>query len=327
MAHPTKALVLVLLLCAPLLAAAPAGGLTAGSSSAADLKDGIDQFRNGQYDKAILLFHNVLLDPSAGSLKADASLLIAKAYMATGQLDDAGQNLDFYIVSFPAAPDYSEALYQKGRLLFMKDDLESSLQVLQGYLAKYPSSSFAPSAWFWAGESLYGLGRLDDARAVYAKIVKDFPTSIKVEAATYKLELIDIKKKEVELATLLKWSHEELLRNVEDSQNREQSYQQAIDAYQRRLAGAANASLPEDLKTISDLKQQVNQQADQIAQLRSQLAAASSASSSVASSTPAASTAAASADTSALERTLQTKAAALALKEQLLGILGSGAGQ
>ena len=319
MPHPRKALVLpVLLFClSPLwLAAQAAGGPSSGA--AGNLKDGVDQFRNGQYDRAILLLHNVLLDPTAGSLKADASLLIAKAYMATGKLDEAGQNLDFYISTFPSAPDYPEALYQKGRLLFMKDDFEGSLQVLQGFLSTYGTSSFVPSAWFWVGESLYALGRLDEAQVIYAKIVKDYPSSVKVEASQYKLQLIDLKKKEVELAKLLKYSHEELLRTVEDYQNREQSYQQALEAYQRRLGNASN---PADLKTISDLRQQLAQATNQIAQLQAQLAQAS------ASATPAASSTAATDTLALMQKTLEVKAEALALKEQYLTTLAAGGAQ
>ncbi len=309
MAHPKMALLLVsaLVLClSPLAAAAQSSG------PAADLKDGIDQFRNGQFDRAILLFHNVLLDPSAGSLKADASLLIAKSYMATGKLEDAGQNLDFYLATFPSAPDYAEAVYQKGRLLFMEDDFEGSLKVLQGFLSTYPKSSFVPSGWFWVGESLYGLGRLDEAQAIYAKIVRDYPSSVKTEASQYKLELIDVKKKEVELAKLLRYSHEEFLKTVEEYQNREQSYQQAIDSYQRRLG---TASSPDDLKTIADLRQQFAQQADLVARLQAQLSQASAAGAASASQT---------ADLGLMQRTLAAKAAALSLKEQYLGLLGTG---
>lgn len=319
MPHLKKALVLVpvLLFClSPLGLPAQTAGGTTRSGPAGDLKDGIDQFRNGQYDRAILLLHNVLMDPSAGSLKADASLLIAKAYMATGKLDDAGQNLDFYITNFPLAPDLPEAVYQKGRLLFMRDDFEGSLQALQGFLSSYPKSSFVPSAWFWVGESLYGLGRLDDAAVIYAKVVKDYPSSVKIEASQYKLELIDVRKKEVELAKLLKYSHEEFLRTVEEYQNREQTYQQALEAYQKRLG---NASSPADLKTIADLRQQLSQKADEVSRLQAQLNQAAEAPS-------AAAAGAAPADLSLLQKTLAAKAEALALKERYLELLGSSGG-
>ena len=294
---------------------APAGNPAAGSSSEqrnSDLRDGIDQFRNGQYDRAILLFHNVILDPSAGDQKATAYFMIAKSYLAVGKLDDAERNLEFYLATYPAAPDYEEAVYQKGRLLFLQAEYQSSIQVLQGFIKDHPKSTFVSSAWFWVGESLYALGMLDDAQAVYQKILTDFPASVKVEAAGYKLSLIQLRRKEVELTKLLKFSHEELLRSVQEYQNREKAYVQAIEAYQKRLGSAAS---DDTRKIIADLQQQLAQKTDELAKLRS------SASATATTSGP---------EADRLERILAAKQRALALKELYLQWLitngGTGSG-
>ena len=232
MSHHGKALLPVALL-ALFLLSAQAWAQTQGSVG--DLKDGLDQFRNGQYDRAILLFRNVISDPKAGPEKAVAYFLISKSYMAVGKLDDAEHSLEYYLTTYPGAADFEEASYQKGRLLFMQDEYDSAVQVLQSFIRAYPKSAFVSSAWFWVGESLYGLGQLDDALAVYQKIVTDFPTSVKLEAAQYKVSLIQLRKREVELAKLLKWSREDFLKSVEEYQNREKAYVQAIEAYQKRL--------------------------------------------------------------------------------------------
>jgi TolA-binding protein len=245
-------------------------GFAQSSSPASDLRDGIDHFKNSQFDKAILLFHNVILDQNSGPQKAAAYLLIAKSYMAIGRLDDAAHNLEFYLATYPGAPDYEEASYQKGRLLFMQEEYESAVQVLQQFIAGYAKSPLVSSAWFWVGESLYGLGRLDDALAVYQKIVADYPTSAKVEAAQYKLSLIQLRKREVELSKLLKWSHEEFLKSVEEYQNREKAYVQAIEAYQKRLGGTGSQ---DDRKVMADLQQQLARKTDEAAQLAAQLKA------------------------------------------------------
>jgi TolA-binding protein len=281
-------------------------GFAQSTGPASDLKDGIDQFRNSQYDKAILLFHNVILDPNAGTQKAAAYLLIAKSYMAIGKLDDAAHNLEFYLATYPGAADYEEASYQKGRLLFMQEEYESAVQVLQAFISGYPKSSLVSSAWFWVGESMYGLGHLDDALAVYQMIVIDYPTSAKVEAAQYKVSLIQLSKKEVELSKLLKWSHEEFLRSVEEYQNREKAYVQAIEAYQKRLAGSGSQ---EDRKVIADLQQQLAKKTDEAALLAAQLRAGGT--------TPA-TVPGASDQNLRLEKMLEAKEAALALKESYL---------
>jgi tetratricopeptide (TPR) repeat protein len=311
MSHPRKAILPLLILALVLISPQ---GFAQAPGPGSDLKDGIDQFRNGQYDKAILLFHNIILDPNAGTQKAAAYLLIAKSYMATGKLDDAAQNLEFYLATYPGAADYEEASYQKGRLLFMQEEYQSAIQVLQAFITAYPKSSFVSSAWFWAGESMYELGRLDDARAVYQKIAADFPTSAKVEAAQYKVSLIQLRKKEVELSKLLKWSHEDFLKSVEEYQNREKAYVQAIEAYQKRLASSGSE---EDRKVISDLQQQLAKKTDEAAQLAAQLRAGGTA--------PAAASAV-SEENEKLQRLLAAKQAALALKETYLLWMASNGG-
>jgi TolA-binding protein len=314
MAHPRKALVPVLL---ALFCLSPLVLHAQSSGSASDMKDGIDLFRAGQFDKAILLFHNVILDPSADALKPQAYLLIAKSYMATGALDEAERNIEFYIATYPNQPDYPEALYQKGRLLFMQADLENAIQSLQAFIGQYPRSPFVSSAWFWAGESLYGLGRLDDALAVYQKVVTDFPSSAKVEAAQYKVSLIQLRKKEVELTKLLKWSHEDFLRSVEEYQNRERAYEQAIQSYQKRLTSTA----PEDAQqTIAGLQKDLAAKTAEANQLSAQLARAGSVVGSGASAQPA------SDQVARLQRLLAAQAKALDLKEAYLSWLEANMG-
>lgn len=318
MMHPRMALVpfLTVFLCLalPLLQALPSG-------PSSDISDGIDLFRNGQYDKTIQFLHTFLQGSPNDKQKAAAYMLLAKSYIAVGTLDEAEKNLEYYIANYPHAADIQEALYQKGRLLFLQDDFEDCLQSLQGFLSAYPKSAFAPSAWFWIGESLYGLGRLDEAQAAYGKILTDFPSSVKVEAAQYKVSLIQLMQKEVELARLLKWSHEEFLKSTEDFQARERTYQQAIEAYQKRLAGTGAA---DDQKTLADLRQALASKTEEASNLAAQLAkAGTSTGTAPAASAPAAPEAD---QLARLQRLLAAEQKALALKEIYLGWLETHAG-
>jgi TolA-binding protein len=310
MTYPRKALVpflaLLLGLTSPLLHGQSA-------NPARDIQEGLDFFRDGQYARAIPLFQSVLSSPSAEAQKPVAYLLLAKSFMATGKLDEAERNLEYYVANYPGSTDYAEALYQKGRLLFMQEDFESALQEFQAFLSNYPSSTLASSGWFWVAESLYSLGKLDDALTVYQKIIRDYPSSVKVEAAQYKISLIQLRRKEIELTRLLKWSHEDFLKSTEEFQNREKSYLQAIEAYQKRLAGAASSA--EDQKTIADLRQQLadmtaeaNQLAAQVARLGSAAAAGPSSEQSAKEEERLAN----------LQRLLAAKQQALALKELYL---------
>ncbi len=96
-----------------------------------------------------------------------------------------------------------------------------------------------PNAYFWVGESLYALGKLDQALSVFRKVLRDYPASFKAEAAQYRVSLIELGRKEAELAKLLKWSHENSLKTIEEFQRRERAYEQAIETYQKRLAASS----------------------------------------------------------------------------------------
>ena len=157
--------------------------LLASAQASQGLQDGIRLFRAGQYEKAIPILQSVMSDPAADAQKPDASLLLAKSYMAIGKLDDASKNLEIYLANYSSAIDYPEAIYQKGRLLYLQQQYEESIQSLQSFISTYPASAFVSNAWFWVGEDLYSLGRVDDAQKVFQKIATDFPTSVKVEAA------------------------------------------------------------------------------------------------------------------------------------------------
>jgi TolA-binding protein len=310
----------------------------ASSAPSSDINRGIDLFRDGQYDRTIQFLRTFLQNPPNESQRAAAYLLLAKSFIAIGNLDDAEKNLEYYIANFPRAAEMQEALYQKGRLLFMQEDYEDSLQSLQIFLASYPRSSFVPSAWFWIAESLYGLGRLDEAQSAYRKILTDYPSSVKVEAAQYKVSLIQLTQKEVELTRLLKWSHEEFLKSTEEFQAREKTYQQAIEAYQKRLAGAGGHETAVDQKTLADLRQaQVDlQQAlasktEEANNLAAQLAKATAAAEAAAAApvapvAPAVPAATETDQLARLQRLLAAEQKALALKEIYLGWLETHVG-
>ena len=248
--------------------------LPAQATGSGDMDEGIRLFRGGQYDQAISHFRNVILDTAAAAARPEVYLLIGKSYMATGKLDDAEKSLEFYIANFGGAPDYPEALYQKGRLLYMQEQYEESIQALQSFISDNPGSSFVSSAWYWVGECLASLGRVDDAERIFRKVVTDFPSSVKVEAAQYRISLIRLQKKEIELARLLTWSHEDFLKSIEEFQRREKTYEQAIEAYQKRLGPLGS---DQDSRTVADLRSELAKKTEEAAKLTAQLAQLSAA--------------------------------------------------
>lgn len=202
--------------------------------------EAVDYFGDGQYDQALLNCRDVILDPALDGLHADAYFWIAKSYLALNEYDEAEKNLEFYLLNYNGNDFYEEGLYQKGRLLFLQGEYESSIIIFDQFQHEYPGSIFIPNSYFWIAESLFSIGYLEEAKAIFSMVVKNFPTSYKVEAAAYRIKLIEQKDRENELLKLLQMSHEDNLKSLEDFQRREKEYEQAISAYQKKLAGLSS---------------------------------------------------------------------------------------
>jgi len=210
------------------------------------ISKGIRLFGEEKYSEALDVFSHILADPSAAANRADAVYWSGISYIALNNLANAQRSLDTFLKEYPRNGYYPDAIYQRGRISYMMGAYEEGIQILGSFLEKYPDHSFFPSALFWTGDCLFSLGRLSEAEAIFRTILKDYPNSVKYEAANYKLSLIRLKYRENELLTLLKWSHEESLRVIEEFQRREKAYEQALSVYQRRLS---EAGIPQSTKT------------------------------------------------------------------------------
>ena len=200
------------------------------------LDKGILNFKNGKYSESLTYFRDVIIDTNQKTFRSDAYFWIAKSYIALRQLDNAEENLEFFILNFPKHKFYEEAIYQKGRLMFLQNDYENCIQENYKFIENYPSSAYVANAYYWTAESLYSLGRLEEAESLYSHILYNYPSSFKVEAATYRLAMIEQKYREESLVNLLKLTHEEYLKSIEEFQVREKSYEKALDSYQKKLS-------------------------------------------------------------------------------------------
>jgi TolA-binding protein len=241
-----RRIVLITLLALPILALAQG----TGGSAAELLRQGLLLFRQERYQEAVQSFRAVIQDPQAESARPEAYYWAARSYAALNQLPEAEQNLEHFLASYPSHALYPDALYQKGRLLYLQGEPDSAIQILSTYVERYPDNELVSSGYFWIAESLYALGHIDEAARVYAKIVAEYPKSVKLEAARYRISLIEFKQREEELLRLLQWSHQEALKAVEEFERREKAYEQAIAMYQKRLAGGEAGTNREELEAL-----------------------------------------------------------------------------
>lgn len=214
------------------------------------LDRGIEEFQASDFSQALVEFRKLLVDPAYSGYRADAYFWIAKATMALGRLEAAEENLEYYLLNYPDHPSYVEANYQKARLLYLQQEYQSALEAFERFIDSYPGSPFVANAFYWSGEALFELGHLNRARTLFQTVVEDYPTSFRVEAARYRISVIELKRREEELLKLLRWSHEESLRALEEFQQREQTYQEALAEYQRRLANLSEDDFRAEIEVL-----------------------------------------------------------------------------
>lgn len=264
--------------------AAPASGATAASRPADSLRRGIELFADGRYDEALPVFDALFLDSSAGALRPEGAYWAAMTQIARGDAAAAEKAIDTFLALYPTHARAPEMLYQRGRAAFMRKDYERAIQSFQAYLSANPKGDSVPAAIFWSAESLYAIGRLPEAEKLYRRISETYPESVKAEAARYRIALVQFKYREDELLTLLKWSHEESLRIIEEFQRREKAYEQALAVYQKRYGEAqygtavAQSSLEEEIaalrSSMDDLAKRLQDKDARVAELEAKIAAA-----------------------------------------------------
>lgn len=203
--------------------------------SDAAYRKGLATMKDGDYAEAASIFRSVAEDPAMVPFHGDALIWLTKAELALGREDEASLAVDRFMANWQSHPSYPEAVYLKGRLLFLDGEGEKAIILLKGFQDSWPRHPLAPAALYWTGESLLSIGYLAEADAAFAELLDRFPGSVKREAARYRRAEIELKYRERELLELLKWSHEEYLKNSEEFYRKEREYEAALAAFQERL--------------------------------------------------------------------------------------------
>jgi TolA-binding protein len=283
------------------------------------LQSGLALYQESRWREAVGELRRAQAEAVDPELKGEASYWIALAELSSGDYNGAIRDMDVLETTAPESKRLREIPYHKGRALYHLGRYDEALMLLKLYTdgiggAPLPGSSAAArksAALYWIGECLYAMGQLDYARDIFMLVTTGYPGSAKYEASSYRLGLINQKKIEEELLALLKWSHEESLRAIEEYQRRERSYDQALIAYQKRIA-----ELLKDTH-ITDLEAANAQYRRQLQEAEARIRSLESGSSSSAGSLPSAPLSQAEKD----RRLLSLRAMAAELSDELTGLL------
>jgi len=256
------------------------GFVSAQSSPAipSRLAAGIELYSQGRYGEAVLELRRAQAEAPTRELRAEALFWISVSQLSMGEYEAALRDMNAMEEIDPRSPRLKELPYHRGRALYYLKHYDEAILSLKTYMDTIrpgPAGVLAPAdatrkaaALYWTGECLFSMGQLDKASDIFKLIIEDYPSSSKYEASTYRLGLINQKKIEDELLGLLKWSHEESLRNMEDSRRRESTYDQALNAYQKRIADMLKDTRLQDLESENtNFREQLRAAEDKIRSL------------------------------------------------------------
>jgi tetratricopeptide (TPR) repeat protein len=226
----------------------PAGNVVSQTRSSqtklsppARLQYGVSLYGRGFWPEAVMELKQCYSETNDPALKADALYWIAMTELAAGNYENSIKAMDELDRVSLVNTKYAEIPYHRGRVYYYLGRYDEAISLFRKYIDSIAvdvpgESARKPAALYWMGECLYSLGQLDKAQDVFSLVVEQYPQSVKYEASSYRLALINQKKIEVELLSLLKWTHEESLKTVDEYQRRERTYDQAIIAYQKKIA-------------------------------------------------------------------------------------------
>jgi TolA-binding protein len=234
---------------------APGTG-TPGEGAASRLEKGINLYGEGKWREAIIELRHAEALSSAADQRSEALYWIGLTELAAGEYEAALQDMEGLEKFNPRFASLGELAYHKGRVLYYLGRFEEAILLLKSYndaigADEKNGASRGSAALYWIGECLYSMGFLQEASEVFLLVTEKYPQSAKFEAASYRIALIRQKKIEIELLGLLKWSHEESLRTMEEYQRREHSYDQALIAYQKRIADMLKDTRLSELETAN----------------------------------------------------------------------------
>lgn len=302
-----------------------AGTLSVGAQTQVpdELASGLRAFQAGEFEEALEGFEAARSRDDIPAWDGHSLFWSARTQMALGRYESAANTFDLFLGRYSRHPYREEAAYQRARIFHIQDQYEAAIDRFMRFFDEFPDSEFYPNALYWTGEALFALGRLDEAQRLFAEVTERYPSSFRVEAARYRIDIIELARREEELLTLLQWSHEEYLSALETYQARERSYQEALRAYRERFAGLASEDFESEIRTlnarIAELEATVTERDARINDLLAQLRQASAEpDADPSSSSPSVSAPTPQSDVELQETLLSLKAQALELQEILL---------
>ncbi|UCG62409.1 MAG: tol-pal system protein YbgF [Candidatus Zixiibacteriota bacterium] len=105
-----------------------------------------------------------------------------------GEYDRAIENFDNYIAQCPGHESVEFAYYWLGECYYAQEKYVDAINMFEYLLENYKSSVKASSALYKVGRSQQELGKVDQAKATYQRVIDDYPGSLEDSQARERLK-------------------------------------------------------------------------------------------------------------------------------------------
>jgi TolA-binding protein len=134
--------------------------------------------QSAAYTQAFDTWQRIADDPKAPPEFAARSLYdVGIVQLNLRKFDDSIRTFADLRRRFPTSEWADDAQYRIGWTLYHKEEYDSALQALDGFLQDYASSTLVPHAILVRGNSYFKRSRYQEAIAEYRRVSQDFPTT------------------------------------------------------------------------------------------------------------------------------------------------------
>lgn len=231
----------IVLLCLPLIAVSNGYSLT--NMETESFVQGLISYKKGEWADACVYLRQSVNNTEYATDSNWYMIIMSEVY--SGSYDAVISDCDYFIDNFSESPLLSFVEYQRGRAYHSVGLNDNAVMALSSFCNEYPDSDMYSSALFWIAECFYDDYDFETARALYERIVAEYPESSKREDAEFKLYLITQHDREQKLLYILKMTGEEYLNSRENYEKQLRMMQTDDTAELRKQLKQANARILE----------------------------------------------------------------------------------
>lgn len=217
----------------------------------AEQEQGFEAFRKNDWASAMFFLRKAGSRPEG--FDAETLYMLVMSEINACEYKDALSDVNLFLNSFEKSVYQPYMYFQKGKILHLLGRNEEAVLVLSDFCHLHPESELYAAALYWVAECFYDEYNFDSARALYERVVVDFPGDEKAGDCRYRLEMIAQREREEKLIYLLKVTGEENLAAREE-------YERQIKLYQSQDKLGLRKSLADSQNRIAELEAELANQ-------------------------------------------------------------------